>query len=261
DLFSITIVLYILSVYAEPSFPLNLKVLSLPLSAYLATSAILFAIVGQLLFGIISDKLGRKKVYGLEATLLALGAILSAFSPNIYWLIASRALLGVGIGGDYPVSSVITSEYGNAKDRGKMVALVFSNQGLGIIAAALVGIASALFIPPSIAWRTVMGAAAIPALAVIYFRRKMPETPRYSYHVKKISTNLKKPLSISEYTQTMTCLRKALIELRKKWPVFSRFIKKLLETPFDNDNDLVHLGHSSLWNRCLFFIYNQHYSA
>jgi PHS family inorganic phosphate transporter-like MFS transporter len=125
DLFSITIVLYILSVYPEHSFPLNLKILSLPLSAYLATSAILFAIVGQLLFGIISDKLGRKKIYGLEAALLALGAILSAFSPNIYWLIASRALLGVGIGGDYPVSSVIASEYGNAKDRGKMVALVF----------------------------------------------------------------------------------------------------------------------------------------
>ncbi len=225
DLFSITIVLYILSVYAEPSFPLNLKVLSLPLSAYLATSAILFAIVGQLLFGIISDKLGRKKVYGLEATLLALGAILSAFSPNIYWLIASRALLGVGIGGDYPVSSVIASEYGNAKDRGKMVALVFSNQGLGIIAAVLVGIVSALFIPPSIAWRTVLGVAAIPALAVIYFRRKMPETPRYSYHVKKDINELKKAAEYFGIHSNYDLSQKGIDRAQKERSSFSRFIK------------------------------------
>ena len=185
DLFSISIVLYILTLFSEKNFPLNLKVFNMPLSSYLAVSAIVFAIVGQLIFGFISDHLGRKKVYGLEATILAVGAILSAISPNIYWLIASRALLGIGIGGDYPVSSVIASEYGNVRDRGKLIALVFSNQGLGIIAAVLVGIISVFTLPPSLSWRFILGFGAVPALLVIYFRRKMPETPRFSLKVKK----------------------------------------------------------------------------
>ncbi|MGC8568539.1 MAG: MFS transporter [Nitrososphaeria archaeon] len=184
DLFSISVVLYILTVYPESGFPLHLKLLGMPLSVYLATSAIFFAIIGQLLFGYISDRLGRKKIYGLEAALLSVGALLSALAPNIYWLIASRALLGIGIGGDYPVSSVIASEYGNAKDRGKMIALVFSNQGLGILSVVAAGIISSYLLPPSLAWRAVLGLGAIPGAAVIYARRRMPETPRYSYHVK-----------------------------------------------------------------------------
>ena len=43
--------------------------------------------------------------------MLAVGAIASAFSPNIWWLIGFRVILGIGIGGDYPVSATIMSEY------------------------------------------------------------------------------------------------------------------------------------------------------
>jgi PHS family inorganic phosphate transporter-like MFS transporter len=136
--------------------------------------------VGQLLFGFIADRVGRKTVYGVEASLLALGAILSALSPNLYWLIAFRFLQGIGIGGDYPVSATIMSEYSNRKDRGKLVALVFANQGFGSVAAVLVGLASVIALPPALAWRVMLGLGAIPAASVIYLRRKIPETPRYS---------------------------------------------------------------------------------
>jgi len=88
--------------------------------------------------------------------------------------------MGVGIGGDYPISATIMSEYANVKDRGKLIALVFSNQALGSLAAAAVGIISALVLPPCIAWRVMVGIGAIPAATVIYLRRKVPETPRYS---------------------------------------------------------------------------------
>ena len=49
--------------------------------------------------------LGRKQIYGYEVLVLAFGAVASALSPNIWWLIIFRVILGVGIGGDYPVSS------------------------------------------------------------------------------------------------------------------------------------------------------------
>lgn len=66
--------------------------------------------------------------------ILAAGAIASAFAPNDTFLLVCRIMLGVGIGGDYPVSATIMSEYSGKRSRGRMVGLVFAMQGadLGI---------------------------------------------------------------------------------------------------------------------------------
>ena len=150
----------------------------------LASSAIITAILGQLIFGFLGDMLGRKSVYGIEASLLTIGALLSAFAWNLPSLILFRSIMGLGIGGDYPISATIMSEYSNVKDRGKLIGLVFSNQALGSLAALAVGVISAVTFPPQIAWRVMAGVGAIPAATVIYLRRKVPETPRYSLLVK-----------------------------------------------------------------------------
>ena len=105
-----------------------------PLADGLVTStALLAAAVGALLFGRVADMLGRKRIYGFEVLVLAAGAIASAFSPSIWWLIGFRVILGVGIGGDYPVSSTIMSEYSGKRHRGAMVSLVFAMQAAGLI--------------------------------------------------------------------------------------------------------------------------------
>jgi MFS family permease len=64
------------------------------------STALLAAAFGALLFGRIADMLGRKRIYGGEVLVLAAGAIGCAFSPNIWWLIGLRFILGVGGGGD-----------------------------------------------------------------------------------------------------------------------------------------------------------------
>ena len=179
DLFVIGAIVTIFNVYKLPGF------YNPGLEAVLASSAIFTAIIGQLLFGRIADVMGRKFIYGIEAAILSAGALLSAFSPDILWLLAFRSILGLGIGGDYPLSATIASEYSGRKNRGKLVALVFANQGFGTIAAVAVAIASVVMFPPDIAWRVAAGVGAIPALSVIYLRRKLPETPRYSALVKR----------------------------------------------------------------------------
>ena len=109
-----------------------------PTAEGLVTStALLASAVGALLFGRVADMLGRKRIYGYEVLVLAAGAIASAFSPNIWWLIVFRVILGVGIGGDYPVSSTIMSEYAGKKTRGMMVSLVFAMQAAGLIVGPL----------------------------------------------------------------------------------------------------------------------------
>src|ERR1700684_1472054 len=92
------------------------------------STALLAAAIGALLFGRVADMVGRKRIYGVEVLVLAAGAIACAFSPNIWWLIGFRFILGIGIGGDYPVSATIMSEYAGQAHRGMLVTLVFAMQ-------------------------------------------------------------------------------------------------------------------------------------
>ncbi|KAJ8121361.1 hypothetical protein ONZ43_g2166 [Nemania bipapillata] len=108
----------------------------------LATSA--GTVIGQLGFGYLADHVGRKKMYGLELIVIifaTIGQALASGSPSvnivgliIFW----RVLLGVGIGGDYPLSSIITSEFATTKWRGAMMGAVFAQQGIGQLTAAFV---------------------------------------------------------------------------------------------------------------------------
>ncbi|HUA04589.1 MAG TPA: MFS transporter [Solirubrobacteraceae bacterium] len=146
----------------------------------LSSGALLTAAVGACVFGRLADKLGRRSVYGWEMLVLAAGAIASALSPSVWWLIGFRAILGFGVGGDYPVSSTIMSEYAGRRNRGRMVALVFSSQGIGLVVGPLLAvILLAAGISPSVTWRLLLAAGAIPALSVFYLRRRVAETPRF----------------------------------------------------------------------------------
>jgi len=144
------------------------------------STALLATAFGALLFGRIADMLGRKRIYGVEVLVLAFGALGCALSPNIWWLIGLRFILGIGIGGDYPVSATIMSEYAGKAHRGMLVTLVFAMQAAGLILGPL--FASALLassMPHTLIWRLLVGFGAVPALAVYWSRRHLKETPRY----------------------------------------------------------------------------------
>ena len=146
----------------------------------LSSLALLTSAAGAVVFGRLADKLGRKKVYGFEVLVLAAGAIASACAPGIWWLIAFRGILGFGIGGDYPVSATIMSECASRHDRGRMVALVFSMQGAGLVVGPLVAIGLLKAgLRPDLAWRVLLALGAVPALAVFWLRRRLRETPRF----------------------------------------------------------------------------------
>ncbi|MEM0159094.1 MAG: MFS transporter [Thermoplasmataceae archaeon] len=157
-------------------------------SSVLNSTALLSAVIGALVFGRLLDKLGRKAVYGIELVILMAGALGSAFlTPvnGVYILIAWRFLLGIGIGGDYAASSTIMAEYSNTRNRGRLVGMVFSMQSLGLVAGPLITLGFLYSgIAPSVTWKLLLAIGAIPAAAVIYFRRKLPETPRFTLRVK-----------------------------------------------------------------------------
>ena len=144
------------------------------------STALLASAIGALLFGRVADMLGRKRIYGVEVLVLAAGAIACAFSPNIWWLIGFRFILGIGIGGDYPVSATIMSEYAGKAHRGMLVSLVFAMQAAGLIVGPLLAAAMlSTSLSHDIIWRILVSVGALPALAVYGARRHLKETPRF----------------------------------------------------------------------------------
>jgi MFS transporter, PHS family, inorganic phosphate transporter len=149
--------------------------------SWLNSATLLASAVGAIVFGRIADILGRKRIYGYEVLILAAGAIASAFAPNYTFLLVCRIILGIGIGGDYPVSATIMSEYSSKSTRGKMVGLVFSMQAAGLVVGPLIAsILLASGISNNLTWRLLLGFGAIPGLAVYYLRRQIHETPRFA---------------------------------------------------------------------------------
>ena len=153
--------------------------------AVLNSTMLAAAFLGALVFGRFADVAGRKRVYWMVAAIMVVGALGSALAPSFWILIVFRFVLGFGVGGDYPVSAVMMSEYANRKDRGKLVGMVFGTQALGLIVGPL--IALALIgggASNDMVWRILLGLGALPAAAVLYLRTKMPESPRYRAQVQ-----------------------------------------------------------------------------
>jgi MFS transporter, PHS family, inorganic phosphate transporter len=149
--------------------------------SWLNSATLLASAVGAVLFGRIADILGRKRIYGYEVLILAIGALASAFAHGFVFLLACRIILGIGIGGDYPVSATIMSEYSGKASRGRMVGLVFAMQGAGLVVGPLV---AAILLGSGLSndttWRILLAAGALPGLAVFYLRRQIHETPRFA---------------------------------------------------------------------------------
>ncbi|MCY0899307.1 MAG: MFS transporter [Firmicutes bacterium] len=200
----------------------------------LGSTALIAAFVGAFIFGRLADVLGRKRIYGLEAIIMGLGALASAFSPNIIWLLVFRFILGIGVGGDYPVSAVLMSEYANKNDRGKLVGLVFSMQAVGLITGPVVALTLlASGIPGDIAWRLMLGLGSIPALAVVLMRRKMPESPRYKARVLGREQEAEKDLAVFTGQQVVVSASSSAKPQRMTFGQFitnRRFLRYLVGT-------------------------------
>ena len=148
--------------------------------ALLAGSALVGAALGAVLFGALAQR-GRKTFYGIDVTIMAIFAVAQIFATDIWTLIAIRFALGIGVGADYVLSPTIMAEHANRADRGKTLGVGFGVMWWGgaVAAGAFALALKSAGVAPDLQWRIVLAAGAIPAVAVLYLRRRMPETARY----------------------------------------------------------------------------------
>ncbi|WP_042352157.1 MFS transporter [Bacillus massiliigorillae] len=132
--------------------------------------------VGAFIFGLMSDRVGRKNVFIITLLLFSIGSGLSAFTTSLTIFLVLRFLIGMGLGGELPVASTLVSESVSAKERGRVVVLLESFWAGGWIVAALIS----YFVIPEYGWRAALLLCAIPAFYALYLRLKLPDSPQFS---------------------------------------------------------------------------------
>lgn len=163
--------------------------------------------VGALVFGILSDKIGRKSVFIITLLLFSIGSGLTALTTTLAMFLVLRFLIGMGLGGELPVASTLVSESVEAHERGKIVVLLESFWAGGWLIAALIS----YFVIPKYGWEVAMVLSAVPALYALYLRWNLPDSSRFQKVEKRPSVieNIKSVWS-GEY-------RKATIMLWILW--------------------------------------------
>lgn len=149
---------------------------------YLVAGASLGAAAGALLAGPATDRLGRKYLLVADALIYAIGALLSAVTPNAAVLLAARTLIGLAIGADSAIATAYIAEYAPRNRRGSLSMLQQWMITVGILVAYLVALVILKLAPGSAGgtdWRLILGLGALPALIGLFFRTRMPESPRW----------------------------------------------------------------------------------
>ncbi|OCH84068.1 MFS general substrate transporter [Obba rivulosa] len=168
------------------------------LQGLLKASANIGSVIGQFGFGYAADYFGRKAVYGKELMIIIFATIFSISDPTgdlspsgtLIWLTVWRIILGIGIGGDYPMSASVTTDRANLRRRGTLLAYIFANQGWGSLVGSLAVIVVLACYKSAMethgetskvdgVWRILIGLSLIPAFGTLYQRLTLPESRRF----------------------------------------------------------------------------------
>lgn len=146
-----------------------------------ATFYLAGAVLGALIFGYGTDRLGRKRLFFITVGVYLIATALTAFSWNFASYAFFRALTGAGIGGEYAAINSAIDELIPARVRGRVDLTINGSYWVG---AALGSIATVFLLDPNrlpvwLGWRCAFGIGAILGLVVIFFRRWIPESPRW----------------------------------------------------------------------------------
>src|SRR5690606_18555399 len=156
--------------------------------------------VGAIIFGLLADKIGRKKVIIICTVMFSLFTALSPFAGGPVLFAILRVIAGLGLGGVMPNVIALSTEYAPKKIRGAIVSFIFCGYSIGAIAAAL--FSKSLL--PTVGWKPIFWIAALPLLALPFLAKQLPESANFllakgkEAEVKKILGKLNPKLSLSQ---------------------------------------------------------------
>ncbi|WP_435280955.1 MFS transporter [Streptomyces koelreuteriae] len=146
-------------------------------SGLLASSALIGVFVGALVFGAITDRVGRRLMYVLNLVVFVAASIPQFFVNEAWQLFVLRLIIGIAVGADYPIASALTAELVPRKLRGSALSGLVLSWWIGYGASYWIGLA--LMGIGDDAWRWMLASGALPAAIFLAMRAGLPESPRW----------------------------------------------------------------------------------
>lgn len=145
---------------------------------FTVTATLAMRPLGALVFGLLSDRYGRRVPLMLNVIYFSAIELLCGFSPNYTFFLIMRALFGIGMGGEWGVGASLVMEVAPVRWRGILSGILQSGYTCGYLLAAV----AARFLLPAFGWRAMFWAGAAPALLALYIRTKVPESEAWKQH-------------------------------------------------------------------------------
>ena len=141
------------------------------------------ACLGALLFGQLTDRFGRKKLFLLTLGVYIFATVLTAFSPTPLWYFVARFITGMGIGGEYAAINSAIDELIPKKYRGRVDVAINGSFWIGAALGSLLTIPllDPKVLDPALGWRLAFGLGAVLAVGILIVRRHVPESPRWLF--------------------------------------------------------------------------------
>ncbi|MEO3797793.1 MFS transporter [Nonomuraea sp. B10E15] len=154
-------------------------------TADIGTAAAIYvagACIGALLFGQLTDRLGRKKMFVVTLGLYMAATVATAFAVQPWYLFLLRFLTGMGIGGEYAAINSAIDELIPARNRGRVDLAINGSYWVGAAIGSVAALAflSPLF-SPSLGWRLAFAIGGVIGFAIMVTRRHLPESPRWLF--------------------------------------------------------------------------------
>jgi putative MFS transporter len=143
----------------------------------IGAAALVGMFLGAVVFGYVTDLLGRRLMYQIEPIVIIVLSVAQMFVTTAWELALLRFLIGIVVGADYPIATSLLTEFSPRKYRGLMLGFLICVWYLGGVGAAVVGYAL-LSVGPD-GWKWMLGSAAVPALLLVFGRWNTPESPRW----------------------------------------------------------------------------------
>jgi MFS family permease len=140
------------------------------------------AVFGAMLFGWLTDRFGRRLIFNITLAVYIVGVLASAFAWNLWSFAIFRAITGAGIGGEYSAINSAIDELIPARLRGRIDLIVNGSYwaGAAVGAAASLLLLSGRIVGIDVGWRLGFGIGALLGAIILYLRRFVPESPRWS---------------------------------------------------------------------------------
>ncbi|HYL97884.1 MAG TPA: MFS transporter, partial [Blastocatellia bacterium] len=224
---SMDFVLYLMAITTlQQKFKFGTETAGLLTSVALFTSA-----AGGLLFGVIADYLGRARALMATILIYSICSLGTATSQSVTQLVVWRAVLGLGMGGEWSSGAVLVSEAWPAEHRGKAIGIMQSGWAIGYIIAALI----ASIVLPRFGWRWLFVAGVLPALLVVWIRRGVHE-PKLWEQSKHPGVRKNNPLAVIFHRdligKTMLATFMSAAVMFGYWGLFS-WLPAFLATPIE----------------------------